>query len=710
MKQLFAVLFVQFFILTCAAQIDFSLYLSKKQMIKSYDKHFHNFREYGEIACIQGNCKNGFGILETRANKFKVYIVGEFSGKKINGTASVFMVYDRYWDRDKKTSNLGNPHAYNNFKKSLLALQANNARTFYDELAKNSHEAFYGNFENNQLIDDGLYTFNGIWEDLRSRVAPIPLKHMKHAKIVEEKTHKGFIPETQDFTYRYKGNFKPDYGEAEPAYTLENDNHYIEIIPAWGNKIVIRKHGIPNYFKVTHYNKNGAVKKETLNFENTYGTIGWEKELVSEKPVKISLSSSFETFIQLDSLEQVQPLDKTPKPFKDGQFYGEMVDGRPKDYGIFINDYYHYEGFFDTTGIFHGYGFLTLRKPLKKYDYATRNMLKSKGIMMEGFALGIFQHGRIDNGDLVYAYLPERSNLPNRGRYKKGVIRFMYSGMFSYPDSTSNFIVEPKSVYITSSSLRELSQPLQQGAGRRFFGLSIDASDVLFGEQNLVERGNYIDGKLNGYGIQKKEDITNASIKGMWEGDFVDGVITEESKKNQEAREYGEELARRDSVYAAAPFKPGTIISDGQSLYYVNELNLGGCIDICTFPIERIYLNNWQKRQHYTDIHYPVKWAKFLASPWFTQPIVIGYSCELEKFKATDYTICEKCHGFSKHEGIEAEAGSHTYATSKVVKYHDGDYYVGYRTVTEYKTVPTTTYRKVTYPCEKCNGKGYYTK
>ncbi len=708
MKQTLAIILVLFSFLTSPAQIDFSLYMNKGAMVKSYDKLFHNFREYGSIECIQGNCKSGFGILETRANKFKVYVAGEFSGKKINGSATVFMVYDR----DKERSYIGNPYAFSNLKKSLLDLQTTNAYTYYQKLAEHSHESFFGNFENNKLMDNGLYTFNGNWEELHNRAYPIPLKHMKHVQLVEKNTFKSYIPKDKNFTYRYKGDFKPDYGEVVPAYTFENRDHYIEIIPSWTNReILIRQHGIPNYFEVTHYDKNGFVKKETLVFENTYGTIGWEKEFVPEKPLKIALSSTFETFMQLDSLKQIGLLDKTPQPFKDGQFYGEMVEGKPKDYGVFINDYYHYEGFFDTLGIFHGYGFLTLRKPIYKYDYATRNMLKNKGIMMEGYALGVFEHGRIDNGALVYAYLPEISNLSNRGRYKKGVVRFMYSGMFSYTeDSTNNFIVEPEKIYITSSSLRALSNPLQQGAGRRFFGLSVDANDVLFGEQNLVERGNYIDGKLNGYGIQKKHDPRNASVRGMWEGDFVDGVITEESKKNQEAREYTEELARRDSVYDAAPFKPGAIISDGKSMYYVNELNLGGCLDICTFPIKRLYLNNWQKRQHYTDIHYPVKSAKFLAYPWFTQPIVIGYSCELEDFSATNYTICRQCNGFAEHEGIEKETGSHTYTTTRVEKYHDGDYYVGYRTVTEYETVPTTTYHKVTYPCEKCSGNGYYLK
>lgn len=64
-------------------------------------------------------------------------------------------------------------------------------------------------------------------------------------------------------------------------------------------------------------------------------------------------------------------LPKEGIPYKQGTLYGNMTNGIPDSYGIYIEEYILYDGFFNDQGAYDGYGYLSQRKPYPGQSWLT---------------------------------------------------------------------------------------------------------------------------------------------------------------------------------------------------------------------------------------------------------------------------------------------------------------------------------------------------
>ncbi|MCB0853036.1 MAG: hypothetical protein KDD63_12500, partial [Bacteroidetes bacterium] len=333
----------------------------------------------GEVSCFSGDCKNGKGVVKIfNAYRLLVYVAANFEKKQIEGKATIVAINlkadDSDYQRYKEVMSLKG-----DLEKALQNIESTEVYEYYKNFGKRANEAYYGDFNQNILLD-GLYSFNGNVSDLDMQIKSIPLKHLYH--ITPGNKIESF-PLDKHFSFIYKGEFKPEYGDDSYGFTLNRKDDHIEIVPDWTYDIIIRRHPIPHYFEITYYDKNGRVLNEVLSHNNMFGTIGWQKEFVPGAEQALStIETKYNTVLRKEGVPNVGIVSATPHPFKDGVFYGWLKDGKPAHYGIFMNDYFLYEGFFDENGEFDGYGFFTLRKPTS--DYAAIYRYKQKHIFVEG--------------------------------------------------------------------------------------------------------------------------------------------------------------------------------------------------------------------------------------------------------------------------------------------------------------------------------------
>lgn len=92
---------------------------------------------------------------------------------------------------------------------------------------------------------------------------------------------KTFFTDDQELiAYRSRGAFTPEYGSEKTAFTLQSKDDNFEINTSYNNNAIIRKHHIPEFFEVTHYNAQSDGAKQMLVHHNHVGTNGWIKEFL----------------------------------------------------------------------------------------------------------------------------------------------------------------------------------------------------------------------------------------------------------------------------------------------------------------------------------------------------------------------------------------------------------------------------------------------
>lgn len=650
-------------------QIDFTKIVDKKEFKKA--------NLHGDFDCIAGNCKNGLGVVKTTTISSLVYVIGNFENKQLNGEATILHIRDRYGEYDSKSMSL-KAELKKHFEAGVIDEKV---YTFYQKYSSGVREAFWGNFTENKL-DSGLYTFRGNQEDVQKiRQISIPLTHFYN--ILDDKGKEVFINQKKDIEYRFRGAFTPEYGREYPALTLKTRDDFIEINTSWGSDVIIRKHHIPEFFEVTHYNARSEKVKEVLTHHNALGTTGWVKEFLIGFPTPyVSLVGHSGIVLYKETLENIGILPKEGTPYKDGMFYGSMTNGKPDNYGIYIDDYVLYDGFFNDKGEFDGYGFLTQRKnyPQQSWfwqypnEYGLNKIAEEHKLAALGYFIGVFENGVFKQGDVGNTFGDKNRLELIRGEVKNKT--------------------QPKHVYAVKNYFLE-------GEGFKFNSsyTGWHIPDYPNSQLKVIEQGTFANNLLHGKGF-----------RGDDYGEFVNGEMTAESKKiaaavNAKKRE--EEIA---STLANAKFPLGSIVKDQYGSYkYVNELFTHGSADLVNIPLEvpeyKLKDKSWDKFSIiYANSAYPLH-----AKPNFSMQYYTGFRVtnkEQEKYHLTNLRLCNQCNGKGSFTVKKETAGVSTNTTTTYERTYEGVFYDTYGNVTRTTSTPTTFVEWVNEDCQTCNGAG----
>jgi hypothetical protein len=681
------------FILFCNpifSQVDFSEVLKKKTLAEVPAPPFSDFKMNGEVDCFAGNCKNGKGVLKiVNAYRLIMYVAANFENKEIVGEATILTINIKSSAGNSKSSGEISK-LKSELEKALLNIESTKVYEYYQRFNRQAIEAYFGTFDQN-ILKDGLYTFNGTLVDLDMQIRPIPLKHLYH--ITPGNKIESF-PLDKHFSFNYRGEFKPEYGDASHAFTLNRSDDHIEIVPEWTHDIIVKTHPIPHYYEVTYYDKNGRILNEVLSHNNLFGTVGWQKEFVPGAEQALStIETKYNTVLRKEPVPNVGIVAATPHPYKDGVFYGWLNQGKPAHYGIFMNDYYLYEGFFDENGEFDGYGFFTLRRPLQ--DYKTVNTFKQKHVHVEGYLAGIFSHGQFDFGAVAKV-----EGLEGQDYSLKPHSRLIRYGKMACTNPMEALNFERTSLYSKTYKHHAL-----QGEGSEFSITSLASKDLLNRNysEGLISAGTYQNGLLEGSGTQRKEQG-----KGYWTGEFVNGKITDESKRNQQKEESLAHKKLEQETFDKAPYPPGSIVKKGTSFYYVNELKTNNSIEACYLPLQKDKPLRGQERLMGDNIYYnaaPLLWA----NPYFGQLFhKASFYLNKDQLQVTGHVLCERCNGFGQWLERVAEHGTSTETTTRWTRTYEGVFYDKYENVSTTKSVPTTTYVTKKVTCPVCSGAGHH--
>ena len=204
------------------AQPDFSSLLNKKTILEEYLPAFSDFRMNGEVSCFSGDCKNGKGVVKIfNAYRLLVYVAANFEKKQIEGKATIVAINlkadDSDYQRYKEVMSLKG-----DLEKALQNIESTEVYEYYKNFGKRANEAYYGDFNQNILLD-GLYSFNGNVSDLDMQIKSIPLKHLYH--ITPGNKIESF-PLDKHFSFIYKGEFKNGQPDGEGTLTAQNGKVY----------------------------------------------------------------------------------------------------------------------------------------------------------------------------------------------------------------------------------------------------------------------------------------------------------------------------------------------------------------------------------------------------------------------------------------------------------------------------------------------------
>ncbi|MEZ4956836.1 MAG: hypothetical protein R2825_24980 [Saprospiraceae bacterium] len=351
-----------------------------------------------------------------------------------------------------------------------------------------------------------------------------------------------------------------------------------------------------------------------------------------------------------------------------------------------MNDIILYEGFFNEKGNFDGLGFLSLRKPISS-GFEENKLKAANNMYIRGYAAGIFEDGTFKEGTIA--------NVNNFNEH------FSFDKI--YPNYTSILTTATGKFKYTNNSkplfLNFDNYLLEGNAIKHRIKISKLTHDNL-AEFYVTEKGNFVNHQLNGEGIQLKENK-----KGYWEGNFVNGKISEEDKKDQLKAEANASRLKREYTVNNAKFPLGSIVFFAGKNYYVNELFTNGCLTACEMPISKKEYMSKIKPSWATEIYYNssnILWA----DPYFSDSYYSTEFCDLSKVSATKLVKCERCSGHGSWVERQAQHGTSTESKTTFQRTYEGVFYDKYENVTTYESKPVTTYNDVKVNCEVCNGTG----
>lgn len=653
-------------------QIDFTNFVDKQVNKK---ENPHRFRSHD---CISGDCKNGLGVLEVEHSGHFIYIIGKFEKKKLQGEATIL----RLPRLSIYSFNLKKIHPIDELKKHFESEAINEkVYVYYQKYAIGVIEAFYGEFKENKL-DSGLYTFNGRFEDVgENRIINVPLTHFYN--VMDSKGKEFFTDNKKLIEYRFRGSFTPEYGREKLAYTLNTNDDYIEINTNWNHNVIIKKHHIPEFFEVTHYNAKSEIVKEVLTHHNAMGTIGWVKEFLPSYNVPlVSMVGHSGVVLLPETMENIGLLPKDGVPYKNGMFYGKMTNGKPDNYGVYIDEYVLYDGFFNDKGEFDGYGYLTQRKKYPEqiwlYYYPIESNIKKiieeKDLAVFGYFIGVFKNGRFKQGEAgVHDGNSDGLKLIKGDVFDKTEQIKLFS--------MNNYLLEGEGIKFKPGYINYMI-PDQTNMGMK-----------------IEEQGSFANNLLHGKGYRNGDY-----------GEFVNGEMTEESKKlaaEVNAQKRKEEIA---STLSNAILPLGSIVKNQYGSYqYVNELYTTGSVDLINIPLEVPEYRKKDKSMDKYGIIYESSAYPLHAKPNYSILYYTGSKAtqnELTKYTLTNLKICTQCRGRGSFLVKKESAGMSTNTTTTYERTYEGVFYDAYGNVTRTTNTPTTIIEWVKENCQTCNGAG----
>lgn len=626
--------------------------IPRATIVNGLDKKFNKKTTFAQrkTTIINGNGKSGNNTIfysfitadKNYAKDYTVVVKGDFNKKKINGQAEVAFLLGLNYDH--LIESLKN---YSGSLKSFL--NKNNIRAY---------EYYEGDFDNS-VVRKGHFQYSG-----ETKIAyPYFVKHLQEVFPVNDNL---------DFEYNYYGMYERD--DYDERYKMSESDSIVIIDFKSDKKYIIKSIFNDLIFKKDIYQHNDYLGSEIFN-ANEVNSVGWRTKLY-DSTISVFLEGATRNYNDIP--EHFIDFNKK-STYKKGDFYGEMLNGKPQGYGIFINEDYFYQGFFNN-GKFEGYGFYQHLKPHPKIENSC----------ISATCLGLFNDNKIVSGEVMYNWLGSS---------------WVLAGDSIYQDY--NFPVE-----LTNETEEPLFDRFKL-AGFKIYGNGemIEKDRYIGGggwfEEKTYQKGNFNANKLNGYGcklfvktFEKDETICTNYENGELSKAYKDSILIEYKKYRK---------LKRDSLWAEAVFKPGTIIKKNNSYYYVNEILRKGYGKVLYVPIYKPAVKDgFFKRGMEPQVFYSV-YNELLGTPYFGNGFYPMRE-NMHEYESTNLKLCNRCSGYGVVTKTYMRTGSSTDKTTRKVVTHDGDYYRVTKDVTTYTTRNYTYPEKVKETCETCHGKGCVVK